>query len=145
MNIGYFSDKIFKKIRLKVCKNLRARNTKIFTLMKTKKVSTIKLAIFFGGVKVWAQTRNKDFRILISQIKAFFLWIDAKFRWGMLILDEGTCFLYTLSKGYKHKPTTDCCTDKRQLNKPSNHSIAVISLLSENNREYIRCELTKFH
>ena len=46
-NISYFSDKIFFLIRLKVCKNLRAGNTKIFKLMKTKKVSTIKLAIFF--------------------------------------------------------------------------------------------------
>ena len=144
MNIGYFSDKIFFLIRLKVCKNLRVGNTKIFTLTKTKKVSTIKLAIFFW-FKVWVQTRNKDLRILISQIKAFFLWVDDKFRWGKLILDEGTCFLYTLSKGYKHKPTTDCCTDKRQLTKLSNHSIAVISLLSENNRKYICCELTKFH
>ena len=138
MNIGYFSDKIFLKIRLKVCKNLRAGNTKIFTLMKTKKVSTIKLDTFFFWFKVWAQTRNKDLRNLISQIKSFFLWVDAEFRWEKLILDEGTCFLYTLSKSYKHKPTTDRCTDKRQLTKLSNYSIAFVSLLSKNNREYIR-------
>ena len=52
--------------------------------MKTKKVSTIKLAIFFFffWFKVWAQTRNKDLRILISQIKAFFCGSTVNFDGG---------------------------------------------------------------